>query len=291
MVAAAVIGRRSDGADWLLPAPGAGLPHALVSGVTGSGKSSIVQAVLGAFADDPGLAIVGVDLKGGAELGPWSPRFTDLVTTAEGATGLLLDLAHLVQCRADRLLLLGARSWVPELGPRLLVVIDELAEIRSVDPSSLVGEVGDVSALSKAVKEQQQLGVFRLELLASVARLSRAVGVSLICATQYPLAEIVPSGLRSQLTLRVAGRLTGKEQISVALGAGFAEGVAPDSIGATDPGTCFVVGVAGFPNPVKCRAFHVTDERLAARVAATAGCRVDESDLWPAASEPLRSVA
>ena len=36
------MGRRADGARWVFPSPGHGLIHTLVSGKTGSGKSSTV---------------------------------------------------------------------------------------------------------------------------------------------------------------------------------------------------------------------------------------------------------
>ena len=105
--------------------------------------------------------------------------------------------------------------------------------------------------------------------------------ITVLCATQYPLAQVVPSELRSNLTGRIAGRVTGREQVEVALGHGLADVVSPDSIAVSEQGVAYVLGVPGYELPVRCRADLVTDARIESRATATAHLNHPESEVLP----------
>src|SRR5262249_15472709 len=55
--------------------------HGLVGGVAGSGKSGVLNVLLGALTGCGDVVLWGIDLKGGMELRPWSPCLRRLATT------------------------------------------------------------------------------------------------------------------------------------------------------------------------------------------------------------------
>lgn len=277
------LGRRFDGRPCVVPWPG--LVHLLLAGVTGSGKSGWSAALIGALAGDANTVIVGIDMKGGVELGPWQPRLTTLATSPADATRLLARIYQLVEHRASILRAAGRRKWQPTDGPAVLLVVDELAELAALDNHIIAQALRNPGKeATQAIKQAREEVGLRLGLLASITRLARFVNVTVLCATQYPLAQVVPSELRSNLTGRIAGRVTGREQVEVALGHGMADIVAPDAISPTEPGVAHVLGVPGYDLPVRCRADLVTDHAITARAAATAHLNHTESEALPNAS-------
>ena len=278
--AGVVLGRRFDGRPCVVPWPG--LVHLLLAGVTGSGKSGWSAALIGGLAGDPGTTIVGIDLKGGVELGPWDPRLTSLATSPADATRLLARVYDLVEHRATILRGVGRRDWTPADGPAVLLVVDELAELAALDNHVIAEALRNPGReATQAIKQAKEEVGLRLGLLASITRLARFVSVTVLCATQYPLAQVVPSELRSNLTGRIAGRVTGREQVEVALGHGLADVVAPEAISPSEPGVAYVLGVPGYDLPVRCRADRVTDQAIRSRAAATAHHTHLEAEVLP----------
>jgi len=260
------IGRRFDNQALTLPWPNC--PHLGVGGQTGSGKSGLVHAVIGALADDPTVAVVGIDLKL-VELSPWSERLTDLATTPTEADRLLVALRNLIRARAELLRSSGFRKWDSKFGPWVLVVIDELAELQAVDADRLADVIesgeGGPSAMRDAKNGQQ----VRTALLGSLSRLARFCGVTVLAATQYPSAEVIDQQIRTQLTIKIMLRVASGEQVAVCLGQGYAATVSPKSIGPSEQGGLWIVGTEDAPRPVRGRAHWVSDTAIANRVAAT----------------------
>ncbi len=136
------IGRRFDARPLLLPRPYC--PHILIGGETGSGKSGVCNALIGALAGIPNVAICGVDLKL-VELSPWRDRLTVLATTPAEAHQLLIYLRRLIRDRAEFLQSRGLRIWDDQHGPWVVVLIDELAELQAIDVDVLADAVNDPS--------------------------------------------------------------------------------------------------------------------------------------------------
>ena len=109
----------------------------------------------------------------------------------------------------------------------------------------------------------------RTGLLGSLARLARFCGVTIVGATQYPSAEVIDQQIRTQLTIRIMLRVASGEQVNVCLGQGYGRTVSPTSIGPTERGGLWIVGLPNAPEPVRGRAHWVSDHDVAARVAAT----------------------
>ncbi len=130
--------------------------HVLIAGMTGAGKSVIVNVLDAAVVKFTDAEPWGIDLKAGMELAPWRNNLRHLATTKDEATALLaLAVAQLGQ-RAAQLAAQGLRVHEPtpaELA--IVIVIDEFAEL----PAEA------------------------LELADSIARRGRAPAITLIAAT------------------------------------------------------------------------------------------------------------
>ena len=168
------IGRRFDTRPLVLP--WASCPHILVGGQTGAGKSGVANAVIAQVAARADTAICGIDLKL-VEQWPWRRRMTTCATSTAEADKLLADLRALIQQRATLLQSVGRRMWSSELGPWVLVVVDELAELTGFDPHALVEAVhtGDNRDVIRNGRNSAQV---RVALLGSLARLARFCGIN-----------------------------------------------------------------------------------------------------------------
>ena len=88
-----------------------------------------------------------------------------MATTQEQAAALLRDAAAILQARAELLAATGRRVWEPSPDrPALVIIIDEYAE--------LTNDAHDAMSYAD-----------------SIARLGRAVAVTLVAATQRPTTE------------------------------------------------------------------------------------------------------
>jgi DNA segregation ATPase FtsK/SpoIIIE-like protein len=196
------LGRSHRGRLW---ADLATLPHLLVGGMTGGGKSVFLTQALTylVLTHHPNeIRLICVDLKGGIELDTFAqtPHALEaVVTSVEDAARALGSVRDEVDTRLRALRNAGVRdvdAWA-EAGrppwPRILVVVDELAELT-------VRELGAAPAAVAA----QKAATGRL---AEIARLGRAVGIHLILCTQRPDAEAVPGQLKANLAGTVAFRV------------------------------------------------------------------------------------
>ena len=122
-----------------------------------------------------------------------------------------------------------------------MLVVDELA--------SLTAYIGDRKIRNEA---EQLLGLLLSQ--------GRAVGVSVVAAVQDPSKEVLP--IRQLFTVRVALRMTESSQTTMVLGAAAREvGAVCDQISTTTPGVGYVL-VDGTNEPLRVRAFHVTDDDI-----------------------------
>jgi DNA segregation ATPase FtsK/SpoIIIE-like protein len=196
------LGRSHRGRLWVDLAT---LPHLLVGGMTGGGKSVFLTQALTHLVlthHPERLRLFCVDLKGGIELDAFSHTphsLEEVVTTIDGAARALGSIRDEVDRRLQALRNAGVRdidAWAETRRPpwpRILVVVDELAELT-------VRELGAAPAAVAA----QKAATGRL---AEIARLGRVVGIHLILCTQRPDAEAVPGQLKANLAGTVAFRV------------------------------------------------------------------------------------
>ncbi|MGH1491797.1 MAG: FtsK/SpoIIIE domain-containing protein [Acidimicrobiales bacterium] len=271
------IGRRFDAKPLLLPWPGC--PHILIGGETGSGKSGVVNNIIGAAAGLPCVAICGIDLKR-VELTPWTPRLTCLAKTPADAARLLVAVRDLIEQRSRFMELHGYRMWRSEFGPWVLLVADELAELQAIDANLLADAIdaddGGRKALAAGKSGQQVLTA----LFGSLARMARACGITMVGATQYPSADVIDQQIRTQMAIRIMLRVSSGEQVNVCLGQGYGSQISPNSIGPSERGGLWIVGTDDAPKPVRARAHLVTDDDVAHRVATTTHLALDHRTVF-----------
>lgn len=172
------------------------VPHLLIGGSTGSGKSVLLKSLLmQSIKKDAKVYIA--DFKGGVDFAPiWHEKCTFI--TQEAA--LLDTLTTIVQELENRKRLLkdcGCAN-ISEYNrtnntplKRILFACDEVAELL------------DKTGLSK---EQKEL-ISKIEQhLSTIARQGRAFGIHLILATQRPDANILSGQIKNNLDYRVCGR-------------------------------------------------------------------------------------
>ncbi len=196
-------------------------PHMLVSGVTGSGKSTVLHRIVETVGQTD-AQIFFVDLKFGIEAARHVDRLDKLATSLKNVDVLLADLRTEIEARGVMLAKAGATNWSEK--DRIYVIIDEVAELSSVDPGVmlevLTSETADKELTAQIRKAKQELA-YRQDVLASLARLSRACGVTIICATQFASHEAISTQLRFNLDARISCRQSTPEGLDVGLGPGY----------------------------------------------------------------------
>jgi hypothetical protein len=216
--------------------------HALIGGTTGSGKSGCVNVIMASLTACTDTVIWAIDLKQGMELAPWAACLGRLATTPAQARSLLADAAAIISARANRLAAAGRRTWEPSPAwPALVIVIDEYAELASL--------------VTSAATDTD-----------SIARLGRAVAVTLIAATQRPTQQAMGQrAVRSQMDVRIAFRVRERRDTDLILGPGMLTG-GWHAHTLNAPGK-FLISAPEHDTPRRARAYLLTDDVVAAAAA------------------------
>lgn len=172
------------------------IPHILIGGATGSGKSVLLKCLL-AQAVHNGAEVIISDFKGGVDFpGKWQQR-TKILTDREAVIACLDSLVREIEQRKQLFRAAGcANLWDynQQTGaslPRYIFACDELAEM--VDKTGLPAD------------EKKQVETISAQ-LSTIARMGRAFGVNLILATQRPDANLLTGQIRSNIGFRACGR-------------------------------------------------------------------------------------
>ena len=190
------------------------MPHLLIAGTTGSGKSGCINTILTspllrATPDD--VRMILIDPKR-IELGYYESiphLMTPVVSSPKEAAVVLMNVVAEMDRRYERLSFVRARS-LPEANralrargeatlPYLLVVIDELADLMMISP--------------QAVEDC----VIRL------AQKSRAVGIHLVLATQRPSVDVITGMIKANVPSRIAFAVSSQTDSRVILDTAGAE--------------------------------------------------------------------
>lgn len=227
---------------WQLPVLG---HHILIAGATGAGKGSVLWSLIAALAPQVRTGRVRlcvIDPKGGMELGAGAPMFSVFCHhTGQPTVELLRQLVELMQARANRLR--GhTRLHTPSTAePLIVVVIDEIAALT-------------------AYLTDRKLRAEIERLLGLLLSQGRAVGISVVAAVQDPAKDTLP--VRQLFTVRIGLRMTEATQTAMVLGQGARDaGAECDLIADATPGVGYVM-IDGTADPVRVRAFHVTDSDI-----------------------------
>jgi len=190
------------------------MPHLLIAGTTGSGKSGCINTLLTSIllrATPDEVRLILVDPKR-IELGYYESiphLLTPVVSSPKEASAVLQNVVAEMERRYERLSIVRARN-LPEANrafrargedplPYLLVVIDELADLMMISP--------------QAVED----AVIRL------AQKSRAVGIHLVLATQRPSVDVITGMIKANVPSRIAFAVSSQTDSRVILDTAGAE--------------------------------------------------------------------
>ena len=190
------------------------MPHLLVAGTTGAGKSGCVNAMLSSIllrATPDEVRLVLVDPKQ-VELNHYEAiphLLTPVITSPRMAANALQNLVREMEWRYGVMAVARTRS-LPELNkhreqqgdeslPYILCVIDELADLMMVAPA----DVED--------------SIIRL------AQKARAVGIHLVLATQSPRVDVITGMIKANVPSRIAFSVSSQTDSRVILDQNGAE--------------------------------------------------------------------
>jgi S-DNA-T family DNA segregation ATPase FtsK/SpoIIIE len=190
------------------------MPHLLIAGTTGSGKSGCINTLLTSVLlrstpDD--VRMILIDPKR-IELGFYESiphLLTPVVSSPKQAAAALTNVVAEMERRYEKLSVVRARNLAEanrtlrqrgeQTMPYLLVVIDELADLMMISPQ----DVEDA--------------VIRL------AQKSRAVGIHLVLATQRPSVDVITGMIKANVPSRIAFAVSSQTDSRVILDQAGAE--------------------------------------------------------------------
>ncbi len=175
----------------------------LIGGQSGCGKSTLIDGLIlnACMAASPReLEVVIIDI-GQKHFGQFQklPHCRTFMTTLKGALAVLQQVENA---------LVGPEN---QYQARTLVVIDEIQRLTRCDDSRTATE-------------------FK-RLLANIAAMGRAYGYSLVLGTQKPMASVVPTLIRDNCVVRIAGMCQSNAQSAAILGDSNYAAAALGSIG------------------------------------------------------------
>ncbi len=193
------------------------MPHCLIAGATGSGKSVCINTIIMSIlmnARPDEIKLIMIDPKK-VELTPYTQLphlIAPVITEAHGAYAALNWMVKEMQLRYDILKQLGLRNIsafnsrtinqefesslsipIPEKMPSIVGIIDEFADLMMASSSDLETPI------------------------ARIAQMARAVGIHLILATQRPSREVITGLIKANFPTRIAFKVASRVNSQIIL--------------------------------------------------------------------------
>ena len=172
------------------------IPHILIGGSTGSGKSVLIKSLL-IQCIQTGASVYVADFKGGVDYPQGWDDVCHMIFDVPTLLSTLKELVEELETRKEELRYSGCRNIhqynteIRDAFRRIIFGCDEVAEL--LDPTGR----------SKADKEQ--IDTIR-GYLATLARQGRAMGIHLLLATQRPDAKVMDGQIKNNIDCRICGR-------------------------------------------------------------------------------------
>ncbi|PGE98264.1 cell division protein FtsK [Bacillus pseudomycoides] len=223
------------------------MPHGLIAGATGSGKSVCINAILTSIlykAKPHEVKLMLIDPKM-VELAPYNsiPHLVaPVITDVKAATAALKWAVEEMERRYELFAHVGARDLtryntivssreIPgEALPYIVIVIDELADLMMVAP-------GDVE-----------------EAICRIAQKARACGIHLLVATQRPSVDVITGLIKSNIPTRIAFTVSSQVDSRTIIDIGGAEKL-------LGRGDMLFLG-NGTSKPVRVQGVYVSDDEI-----------------------------
>jgi S-DNA-T family DNA segregation ATPase FtsK/SpoIIIE len=186
----AVLGLSIEGEIFSLPLMAPEVTHTLIAGTTGCGKTELLRSLL--------LSLALYNRQAHLQIAMIDPKRRGL-TPLEGLPHLLAPVATTPEEAAELLDYVVAemerrdQEDAPST-PRIIIAVDE---------------VGDLLATADKSVEKN---------LVRLAQRGREAGFHLICSTQRPSAQAVPSALKANLPARLVGKVASAQEALMATG-------------------------------------------------------------------------
>jgi S-DNA-T family DNA segregation ATPase FtsK/SpoIIIE len=231
----------------------AGMPHLLIAGSTGSGKSVCIHALVMSllFRSTPQeVKILMIDPKR-VELPLYNgipylfdpnqnPESVRVITDVKEAAKALEGMVRVMENRFKKLASVMARD-IGDYNEKMLaeglppeayyvIIIDELADMMAVAPKEVEGSI-------------QRL-----------TQMARAVGIHLVLATQRPSVDVITGVIKANLPARIAFRVASQTDSRVILDTSGAESL----LGQGD----MLYSPAGAPKPMRIQCGLVTNKEV-----------------------------
>lgn len=168
------------------------MPHLLIAGATGSGKSVMLNAMIASllFRCTPDqVRFVMIDPKR-VELTDYNDiphLLTPVVTNPRQAASVLKDMLRVMEKRFERFAEVGVRNiqafnQLTDVEPMyyIVIIIDELADLMMVAPADFE------------------------DIICRLAQMTRATGIHLVVATQRPSVDVVTGLIKANIPSRLA---------------------------------------------------------------------------------------
>ena len=240
------------------------MPHGLIAGATGSGKSVCINSIIMSIlykATPEEVKLLMIDPKV-VELGIYNgiPHLLVPVVTdprkASGALGwAVTEMENRYKMFADRGVrnLDGYNKFVDTLGdpdikkmPHIVIIIDELADLMMTAPREVEDSINRIAAKA------------------------RAAGMHLIVATQRPSVDVVTGVIKANIPTRIAFSVSSRVDSSTIIDATGAEKL----LGRGD----MLFRFAGAPKPSRIQGCYVSDEEVESVVDFIKGGKTAEYD-------------
>jgi S-DNA-T family DNA segregation ATPase FtsK/SpoIIIE len=186
------------------------MPHCLIAGATGSGKSVCINTVIMSIlmnARPDEIKLVMIDPKK-VELTPYTDlphMIAPVITEAHGAYAALSWLVKEMQVRYEILKQLGLRNISAfnsrQINKELESSLSILVPIKMHAIVAIIDEFADLMMASSSDLETP---------IARIAQMARAVGIHLILATQRPSREVITGLIKANFPTRIAFKVSSR---------------------------------------------------------------------------------